>query len=115
MYNKPLHILHRIKIIRFDIALRGFYEKDTVEKHNSVESNFNIAIILDNRVHANHIEIKIELDLVLKRVDDSCKSSFRYSTVIDILVTIVSILTSVTHIYSLYNTALLAKVYMTTM
>ena len=105
-----MYYICRIKTISFDIAFRGFYEKGTLEKHNSVEVYFNFEIIMHNRVEANHIKIEIDLDPVLKRVHDSCKPSFRSSTAIDICVIIVTILSLVTHTYSMFNSAVLAKV-----
>ena len=97
---------YRIDKIMFNFTLFTFFRNKIIEDGSSVHAQFNIKITLVNDQFSS-MTVNIELDSYLRRYCDKFKKG---ATIMDIVIMILLLLSSVTYIYSLRNTWKLAKV-----
>ena len=100
---------YRIDKIKFNFTLFTFFREDIIEDRSSIHAKFNIRITLVNDQYSSMtVNIELSSDL-LRRYCDDLKKTFTF-LIMDIVMIILLILSSITYVYSYYVTWKLAKV-----
>ena len=84
------------------------YDKGVIEDYNGVQVHFHIVISLDNKLF-NNLEVDLDITPTFNRINNSFKDRKR-TTIIDIVVLILLVLSSWTFILSLLQTSRLTRV-----
>jgi len=108
MHFLYMSAFYRISSIKFGFKFDATYDKGVIEEYNSVQVNFYIVISLDNRLY-NNLEVDIDTTLTFRRIENNFWDRKR-TTIIDIVVLILLIMSSWTFILSIFKTSRLAKV-----
>ena len=103
--------LCRIRSITFKFSLATVYQEYDVEDYNSVDAKFFITVSLKNIMHGSSMSVDVTFhrDPQLRR---QCRSFRKKSTIVDIIVMTLLILSSWTYIMSIIKSIKLAKVCM---
>lgn len=104
-----IYFLNRIDNIKINFAFVTQYQEHVVEDYNPIDAEFFIVVILDSVLYGSgmSVEVTFQSDPQLKR---HCRSFRKKSTIVDIIVMILLILSSCTYIMSIVKTVRLAKV-----
>ena len=97
----------RINKVTFKFTLFTFFRDDIIEDETSVHAIFHVHIILVNNLHSSMI-VNIDLDSKLTRY---CSDFRKGTTIGDMVIIILLILSSFTYINSFINTYKLSKVH----
>ena len=109
LYKIYLYFLCRIDSIEFRFSLAAQYQEYDVEEYNPIDAVFFITVTMENILHGSsmHTDVTFYRDPLLKRL---CRSFRNKSTIVDIFVMILLILSSWTYVTSIIKTVKLAKV-----
>ncbi|XP_065902044.1 mucolipin-3-like isoform X2 [Dysidea avara] len=99
--------LDTIGTIKFGFMFDATYDKGVIEEYNSVQVHFHIVISLDNKLY-NNLEVDIDTTPTFSRLSNNFLNRKR-TTIIDIVVLILLILSSCTYILSIFQTSNLTK------
>ena len=98
----------RISAIKFGFKFDATYDKGVIEEYNSVQVNFRITVSLDNKLY-NNLEVDIDTTAAFRRISNNFWDRKR-TTIIDIVVLILLVLSSWTFILSIFQSSRLVKV-----
>ena len=104
-----IYFLYRIDSIEFRFSLAAQYQEYDVEEYNPIDAVFFITVTMENMLYGSSMrtDVKFYRDPLLRRL---CRSFRNKSTIVDIFVMILLILSSWTYITSIVKTVKLAKV-----
>ena len=102
-------ILYRIRTIKFEFVFDATYDKGVIEEYNSVQVHFHIVISLDNKLY-NNFEVDIDTTPTFRRIANNFVDRKRTS-IIDIVVLTLLIMSSSTYAFSIFQSSKLTKVY----
>jgi len=117
-YDLIAHGLHiyllfnRIRKIAFHFKLVAYFERYIIDDYNPVEATSFFSIIFKSDLHSGTL-IRTELDTTLIRdhdSDDTCVKFRKDVTVMDIIVFLILIVSSLTYLYSFYLSFRLSQV-----
>ena len=92
----------------FNFTLSTFFRNHIIEDKGSVNAKFNIQITILNDLYSS-MTVKIDLDSELIRYSN-CESYSSLEIILDSVIMLLLILSSMTYIHSLIGTCILAKV-----
>ena len=98
--------VYRIDKIKFNFTLFAFFRNNIIEDDSSVHAQFNIRITLVNDQFSS-MTLNIDLESDLRRYCDKFKEG---TTVVDIVILIILLLSSITYVFSLIKTWRLTEV-----
>ena len=102
---------YRLDNVSFDFKLATYLRDKIISDDSSpVKAEFDIHIQLSNDQYS-HMSIEIDIDPKLRRVKDCFKSFKSNTTITDIIVLSLILLSSITHIASFIRSFGLAKVF----
>ena len=109
MYIRSYYFSYRVHSIEFKFSLATQYLEHDVEDDNPVDAKFFIAVSLNNELSGSGLSVEAEFyrDPQLRR---SCISFRKKSTIVDIIVMTLLIMSSCTYIMSIVKTIALARV-----
>ena len=104
-------ITYRVDSIDFEFSFAAQYQEYDVEDYNPVDVKFYISVSLENDLHGSGMSVELEFyhNPVLRR---KCNCFRKKSTIVDIFVMTLLIMSSWTYIVSIAKTVILAKVAM---
>ena len=106
---RNIYFLYRIDSIEFRFSLAAQYQEYDVEEYNPIDAVFFITVTMENMLYGSSMRTDVTFyrDPLLRRL---CRSFRNKSTIVDIFVMILLILSSWTYITSIVKTVKLAKV-----
>ena len=109
MYIQFYYNSYRVQSIDFQFSFAAQYQEYDVEDYNPVDVEFHISVSLENELHGSGMSVELEFyrDPVLRR---QCNNFRKKSTIVDIFVMVLLIMSSWTYIASILKTIMLAKV-----
>ena len=100
-------ILFSIKRIKFNFTLGAFYHANIIERDNAIDAKFDMEIYLINELLKGYYHVAANIVETLTRF---CQGGMRNHTILDIIVFILLVSTSIPYIISVCKTIRLARV-----
>jgi len=104
-----MYQLSRIQQVQFDFTLETFYRRGIVESDRATTAEYNIEIVMENKLHRGYVSVDLRIDNKLERF---CTSTLRGCTILDVFVLVFAIVILILYIISVLRMIKVLKVCM---
>ncbi|XP_065902040.1 mucolipin-3-like isoform X2 [Dysidea avara] len=108
--NQVVHFINRNNIdrvqkIQFEFILATVYYKGVIDDYSAIDAKYTVKVIMNNQLQSSNVHVHVELYPELWRY---CTSTIRTSTILDVIVIILLVITGMIYFYSIFNTVKLS-------
>ena len=100
-------LFFRVQKIQFEFILATVYYKGVIDDYSAIDAKYTVKVIMNNQLQSSNVHVHVELYPELWRY---CTSTIRTSTILDVIVIILLVITGMIYFYSIFNTVKLSTV-----